>query len=80
MGTIGTDAGGKVMAGGKFNPGTGHGAPISWAGVPPDGAGALAGIVAVGGLVKNTASDGDVYENQGTLASPAFVRVDTLPV
>ena len=73
--------GGRILAGGAYLvDGGSAGKVLSWPGVPPNGAGALAGIVAVGGLVMNTSSDDDIYENQNTLASPTFVRVDTLPV
>jgi hypothetical protein len=41
--------------------------------------GAFGNQVAVGGLVRNIASDDDVYENQGTSAIPSYARIDTLP-
>jgi hypothetical protein len=72
-------SGGVILSGGSFVAGSGGNTPLPWPGVPPDSPGALDGIVAVGGLVMNTASDDDVYENQGTLAAPTFARVDTLP-
>ena len=75
-------AGGVILSGGKYLVDTGidTGSPLDWPGVPPNGAGLLAGIVPVGGLVRNTSSDDDIYENQGTQALPTFVRVDTLPI
>ena len=77
-----TISGGVILSGGKYPAGVGgpYGRMLDWPGVPPGGAGALAGIVPAGGLVRNTASDNDIYENQNTQASPTFVRVDTLPV
>ena len=75
-------SGGTILSGGSYSPGVGGpaGRPLDWPGVPPDGAkGALAGIVPIGGLVRNTASDNDIYENAGTQAIPDFDRVDTLP-
>lgn len=73
--------GGEVIAGGTVQPDSGHPArPLTWDGVPVDGvSGSYAGQIAVGGLVQDT-NTGHVYENQGTQASPTYVRVDTIPV
>lgn len=73
-------AGGVILSGGIHLVDSGTGSPLDWPGVPPNTPGALDGIVPAGGLVRNTASDNDIYENQGTQAGPTFVRVDTLPV
>lgn len=76
-------SGGVILSGGTYAEGVGGptGRPIDWPGVPANGTNSpLAGIVPVGGLVRNTASDNDILENQNTQASPTFVRVDTLPV
>lgn len=53
--------------------GSGAGVTANTAGV----AGAYANIIALGGLVKNL-SNGQVYENQGTVAAPVYVRIDTI--
>lgn len=61
--------------------GTGGYSPVASNGVPADGtSGFGAGRLGPGALVMNIASDDDIYENQGTEASPTWVRVDTLPV
>lgn len=72
-------SGGNILSGGNYIQ-QGVDSVVDWPGVPPNSPGALDGKIPVGGLVRNTASDGDVYENQGTLAAPTFARVDTLPV
>ena len=72
---------GNILAGGIYIEGVDeHSRPLDWPGVPPNSPGTLDGIVEPGGLVRNTSSDGDIYENQNTKASPTFVRIDTLPV
>lgn len=75
-------SGGVILSGGNYPSDVGgdSGRPLDWPGVPPNSPGALDGIVPVGGLVRNTSSDNDVYENQGTQAAPTFARIDTLPV
>lgn len=76
-------SGGVILSGGTYPPGVGGppGRPIDWPGVPPNGTtGAFAGIVPIGGLVRNTTTDNDIYENNRTQANPRFIQLGGLSV
>lgn len=74
--------GGNVITGGVVDPHTAPGARTFYGtSAPTSGvSGTYANQAQAGDLYVNNGSDDDVYENQGTLASPTWVRVDTLPV
>jgi hypothetical protein len=64
--------GGNVIAGGRPQTGTGTGRPLTWQGVPPNGA--FNGIAPPDALCRNVAT-GLRYRNTGTLAATIWTAI-----